>query len=279
MQTWCIYVDESGAVDDSKQLQSIYAAICVPFNSQQEFLKSYHEIVKPLVGISDIEIKYGPLLNTLDRDYREEIEQICQSLLNRFFKIEGAQIIRVKAIKKQMHLKGGDLRVALFRRTLMLCKEVLPTPHNAMVLHDELPPGDQQRVLLNTFNLFNKDRSFQNCVFVQSNENPFIQFADFIASICYRYYHFQQGEYQNKRHCVSLVNSLFNVINEHYPPIVELSDHRVVEGNPRRDQALQFASEYDIHLATAYQIVDEKITLREVLRRKRARTPTRNRPD
>ena len=45
----------------------------------------------------------------------------------------------------------------------------------------------------------------------------------------------------------------------HCPSIVELSEHRVIEGNPRRKQALQLASEHDIDPATAYNIVDEKI--------------------
>ena len=50
MQTWCIYIDESGVNEDNPEF--IYAAICVPFNSQQEFLKSYPKIVNPLVPIS-----------------------------------------------------------------------------------------------------------------------------------------------------------------------------------------------------------------------------------
>ena len=271
MQTWCIYIDESGV---NNEPQFIYAAICVPFNSQQEFLKSYSEIVNPLVDISGREIKYGHLLNTLDRHYQEEIGQICQSLLTRFFEIKDARIIRVKAIRKQMRVKGGDLRVALFNKTLVLCKEFLPLNHHTMILHDELDSRDQQRVLLDTFNRFNKDSpkglNFQNCVFVHSNENPFIQFADFVASICYRYYYFQKTEYKDKQHCASLVDSLFNAIDKRYPPIVELSEHKVIEGNPRREEALQLASEHDIDLATAYNIIDKRITLTEVLRRKQA---------
>ena len=66
MQTWCIYIDESGVNDEP---QFIYAAICIPFNSQQEFLKSYPKIVSPLIGRSNEEIKYGPLLNTPDSSY------------------------------------------------------------------------------------------------------------------------------------------------------------------------------------------------------------------
>lgn len=274
MQTWCIYIDELGVNDEP---QFIYATICVPFSSQQEFLKSYPEIVNPLVGISGREIKYGYLLNTFDRHYREEIEKICQALLTRFFEIKDAQIIRVKAIRKQMRAKGGDLRVALFNKTLVLCKDFLPLNHHAMILHDELDSRDQQRVLLDTFNRFNKDLNFQNCVFVHSNENPFIQFADFVASICYRYYYFQQTEYKNKQHCASLVNSLFKAIDERYLPIVELSEHTNVEGNPRRKQALQLASEHDIDPATAYNIVDKQITLAEVLRRKQTRTSSAHR--
>ena len=274
MQTWCIYMDEAGV---NKEPQFIYATICIPFNSQQEFLKSYPEIVNPLVGISGREIKYGDLLNTDDRFHREETEKICQSLLTRFFEIKGARIVRVKAIRKQMQAKGGDLRVALFNKTLVLCKEFLPSNHHAMILHDELDSRDQQSVLLDTFNRFNKDLNFQNCVFVHSNENPFIQFADFIASICYRYYYFQQKEYKNKQYCASLVNSLFKAIDEHYSPIVELSEYTDVEGNHRKEQAIQLASKHSIDIATAYQIVDKKFTLDEALRRKQARTSTDHR--
>ena len=276
MQTWCIYIDESGVNPDNPQF--IYAAICVPFDIQQEFLKSYPEIVNPLVPISGGEIKYGHLLNNTDRNYREEIGQVCQSLLRCFFEIEDARIIRVKATRKQMRLKGGDLRVALFKKTLARCNEFLPPNHHAMILHDELDSRDIQRVLLDTFNSFNEDSpeglNLHNCVFVHSNENPFIQFADFVASICYRYYYFQQTEYKDKRHCALLVDSLFKTIDKRYPPIVELSEHKIVEGNSRRDQALQLASEHDIDLATAYNIVDKNITLAEVLRRKQDRTST-----
>ena len=274
MQTWCIYIDESGVNEDNPVF--IYAAICVPFNSQQEFLKSYRKIVNPLVPISGDEIKYGYLLNTFDRHYREEMEQICRSLLTRFFEIKDARIIRVKAIRKQMRAKGGDLRVALFNKTLGLCTEFLPSNHHAMILHDELDSRDQQRVLLNTFSRFNKDSpkgfDFQNCVFVHSNENPFIQFADFAASICYRYYYFQKTEYKDKRHCASLVDRLFKEIDNHHPPIVELSEYKVVEGDSRRKQAFQLVSEHDIDISTAYNIVDGNITLDEALRRKQART-------
>ena len=136
MQTWCIYIDESGVSDEP---QFIYAAICIPFNSQQEFLKSYPKIASPLVGGSDKEIKYGSLLNTPDSYYRKETAEICKSLLKHFSEIEGAQIIRVKAIRKRMRAKGGDLRVALFRKTLDFCKKSLPSDHHAMILHDELP--------------------------------------------------------------------------------------------------------------------------------------------
>ncbi len=274
MQTWCIYIDESGA---SKEPQFIYAAICFPFNSQQEFLNAYPEIVNPLVHISGREIKYGHLLNTLDRHYQEEIGQICQELLTHFLKIKDVQIIRVKAIRNKMRLVGGDLRAALFRKTLELCKESLPLNHHAMILHDEIDSRNQQGVLLDTFNNFNKDLSkdpnFQNCVFVHSNENPFIQFADFVAAICYRYYYFQTAKYEgykDRQHCKLLVNSLFRKIDQHSPSIVELSEHTNVEGNPRRAQALQLVSEHDIPPETAYEIVDNKITLKEVLRRKQA---------
>ena len=272
MQTWCIYIDESGVRDEP---QFVYAAICVPFNSQQAFLKSYPEIVSPLVGKPDEEIKYGSLLNTPDTYWQEEAAKICQSLLRHFSEIKDARIIRVKAIRKQMRAKGNDLRMALFRKTLELCKEFLPLNHRAIILHDELNDRNQQRGLLGTFNLFNKDSpeslSFQNCVFVHSNENPFIQFADFIAAICYRYYYFRETAYKNKQQCASLVNSLFKKIDKCYPPVVELSEHKVVEGDPRRAEALQLASEYDIPPETAYQIVDERITLDEVLRRKQSR--------
>ena len=50
---------------------------------------------------------------------REEIETGMPGTISVvFFEIEDAQIIRVKAIRKQMRLKGGDLRKALFRKTL-----------------------------------------------------------------------------------------------------------------------------------------------------------------
>ena len=274
MQTWCIYIDESGVNEDNPEF--IYAAICVPFNSQQAFLKSYPKIVNSLVPISGSEIKYSPLLNDFDRNYQEKSGEICQSLLARFFNIEGAQIIRIKAIRKQMRLEGGDLRAALFKKALELSKQSLPPDHQLMILHDELDNRNLQRALLDTFNNFNKDLpkglNFQNCVFVHSNENPFIQFADFVASICYRYYYFQKTEYKDKQYCKSLVNSLFNAIDERSPPIVELSEHKVVEGNPRREHALQLASEHGIDIATAYNIVDKRITLVEVLRRKQAQT-------
>ena len=61
------------------------------------------------------------------------------------------------------------------------------------------------------------------------------------------------------------------------PRIVELSDHTDVEGNRRKRDALQLASEHNIGLATAYQIVDAKFTLEEALRRKEARTFTTKR--
>lgn len=275
MKTWCIYIDESGVNEDNPEF--IYAAICVPFNRQQQFLESYPKIVNPLVPISGREIKYGPLLNNFDRNYTEDIGEVCQKLLTCFFEIEDVRIIRVKAIRKHMRLKGGDLRVALFRKTIELCKNSLPKDSCAMILHDELDGRDQQRILFDTFNRFNKDRNFQNCVFVHSNENSFIQFADFIASICYRYYYFQRTEedkrkeYKYKKFSASLVDTLFQTINKYHPPIVELSDYAVVKDNPRRNQALQLASEHDIPLVTAYNIIDENITLNEVLRRKQTR--------
>ena len=43
-----------------------------------------------------------------------------------------------------------------------------------------------------------------------------------------------------------------------------------MEGNRRKRDALQLASEHNIGLATAYQIVDAKFTLEEALRRKEA---------
>ena len=58
---------------------------------------------------------------------------------------------------------------------------------------------------------------------------------------------------------------------------LELSDHTDVEGNRRKRDALQLASEHDIDLATAYQIVDGKFTLEEALRRKEVRTFTTQR--
>ena len=268
MQTWCIYIDESGV---SGEPQFIYTAIYMPFNSQQEFLKAYPEIVRPLVAISGREIKYGPLLNRGDAYYQAETAQICYELLTRFLDIKDAQIIRVKAIRKKIRLKGDDLRAALFRKILELCMESLPSNPHAMILHDELSDRDQQRILLDTFNAdLPKYPNFQNCVFVHSNENPFIQFADFVAAISYRYYYFQRGGHKNKKYCASLVNSLFEKINNCCPPIVELSNHQIIEGNPRRERALQLASEHDILPETAYQIVDRSITLEEALRRKQA---------
>ena len=49
MQTWCIYIDEAGVANVP---DFVYAAICIPFNSQQEFSKSYSRIVRPLIPIS-----------------------------------------------------------------------------------------------------------------------------------------------------------------------------------------------------------------------------------
>ena len=275
MKTWCIYIDESGVNEDNPEF--IYVAICVPFNGQQQFLESYTKIVSPLARDSGREIKYGPLLNNYDRHYTKEIEDVCKKLLMDFLDIEDVKIIRVKAIRKKMRLKGGDLRVALFRKTIELCKNSLPEDSCAMILHDELDGRSQQSILFDTFNRFNEDQSFQNCVFVHSNENPFIQFADFIASICYRFYYFQRTEedkrkeYKYKKFCASLVDKLFKKIDEHHPPIVELSDYAVVKDNPRRDQALQLASEHDIPIGTAYNIIDKNITLTEVLRRKQTK--------
>ena len=141
-----------------------------------------------------------------------------------------------------------------------------------------LPPGNQQNALLEKFNRFNRNSpiglNFQNCVFVRSNENPFIQFADFVASIYYRYYYFDKHKYKDKKKSKSLVDSLFQRIEAHSPspPIIELSEHKVVEGNPRREQALELVSEHDIDPATAYNIVDKNITLDEVLLRRQTRT-------
>lgn len=278
MQTWCIYIDESGVPYKDGQPNFIYAAICIPFNSQQEFLKSYPEIVNPLVGISDTEIKYGRLLNTVDTHYRKEIEQVCHALLTRFFEIEDAIIIRVKAIKALMGNKDEALRKALFRKTLELCRKYLPQDHRSMILHDELPSSrEQQTPLFDSFKGFKEDPNFQNCVFVHSNENPLIQFADFVASICYRYYYFQGGGHKDKRHCASLVDTLFKAIDKRHPPIVELSEHTDVEGNPRKKKAVQLASKYDIDIATAYQIVDKKFTLDKALQRKQSQTSAAHR--
>ena len=239
----------------------------MPFNSQQEFLKSYPEIVKPLVPVSGGEVKYGPLLNSYDSHFLAKHARTCEALLTDFFKIEDARIIRVKAIKALIRKEGDDLRQALFGKTLELCKESLPSNHHAMILHDELP-GRKQQILL--FDRFKEYPNFQNCIFVHSDENPFIQFADFVASICYRYYHFQKTEYKNKQNCASLVDTLFKAIDERYPPVVELSEHQVVGDDQRKGQALKLVEENDILLETAYNIVDGSTTLDKVLRRKQA---------
>ena len=273
MQTWCIYIDESGVPYNDGQPNFIYAAICVPFNSQQKFLKSYPEIVKPLVPTSGGEIKYGNLLNTLDSHFQTDYIQTYKSLLTSFFEIKDAGIIRVKAIKALIRKKDDDLRVALFRKTLELCRKSLPQDHRSMILHDELPSSrKQQSPLFDSFNGFKEDPNFQNCVFVHSNENPFIQFADFVASICYGYYRFQEKKYNDKQHCASLVDSLFNEIDKRYPPIIELSEYIGIEGNSRKKEAIQLATKHDIDLAMAYQIVDKKFTLDKALRRKQTRT-------
>ena len=283
MQTWCIYIDEAGSPYDNDQFQVIYAAICVPFNSQQKFLKSYLTIVDSLMDPSGGEIKYGPLLNHTDEEYREETERVCSELLECFFEIEGARIIQVKAIKRKMRKEDDELRAALFGKTLELCKESLPSDHSAMILHDELPPGNQQNALLQRFNRFNETSptglNFQNCVFAHSNENPLIQFADFVASICYRYYYFGKHEYKKKKKSRSLVNSLFRKIeaHPHSPPIVELSEPKGVKDTSRSKQASRLASKHNIDLSTAYNIVDKNITLEEVLRRKQTRAFSRSR--
>ena len=77
--------------------------------------------------------------------------------------------------------------------------------------------------------------------------------------------------------CIYIDESGSAEANERYPPIIELSEHRVVEGNPRRTRALQLVSEYNIPPETAYQIVDENIKLAEVLRRKRDQPSTARR--
>ena len=273
MRAWCIYIDEAGVNDEP---QFIYVAICIPFDSQQEFLNNYSKIVHSLVYRDGSEIKYGPLLNEFDRNYERATEDVCYSLLDYFFKIDGATIIRVKAIRNEMRARGADLRKALFRKTLTLCKEFLPRHDHAMILHDEIDGRALQPMLLDTFNSFNEGSltgtNFQSCIFVHSNENPFIQFADFIAAVCYRYYYFQQREekeYSGKKLCASLVNRLFNRINARFPPILELSEHKSIKDNPRREQALQLAETHDIDLSTAYQVVDKKFTLEEALREKR----------
>lgn len=273
-RTWCIYIDEAGVNDEP---QFVYTAIFIPFTSQQDFLGTYSEIVSPLIDRSGKEIKYGDLLNTPDRFYREQTAESCRLLLKRFFEISGARIIRVKAIRKKMRAEGNALRIALFKKTLELCQDALPEGYHAMILHDELNTRSQQHALLDTFNRFNRGKNFQNCIFVHSNENPLIQFADFIASICYRYYYFQQREYKDKRHSERLVTWLFKAIDERMPRIVELSDHTDVEGNERKRDALQLVSEHDIDLATAYQIVDRKFTIEKALRRKEIRAFTAQR--
>ncbi len=282
MQSWCIYIDESGVPHSDGQPNFIYAAICVPFNDQQEFLKVYPEIVKLLQSINSSEsseIKYGRILNSLDSYFRAEYKETCNSLLERFFEIKDAKIIRVKAIKALTRKKDDDLREALFGITLDLCKNSLLSDYHAMILHDELPSRHQQIPLLNRFNRFNKDstdgKSFQNCVFVHSNENPFVQFADFVASICYKYYDFQKNANKKKQRSKLLVNELFEKIDKHSPSIVELSDHTVVEavvkGNPRREQAERLVSSYGIRFEKAYPIVDGQITLEETLLREQAK--------
>ena len=294
MQTWCIYIDESGVPYADGQPNFIYVAICVPFSSQQEFLEDYPKIVEPLVSIfGDREIKYGEFFKSVDGRFKDEYTGICNLLLERFFQIEDAKIIRVKAIKKEMRLSDEPLRAALFGKTLELCNNYLPQEHRTMVLHDELPSRKQQIPL---FERFKKYSNFQNCIFVHSDENPFIQFADFVASVCYRYY----DPKKNKEKWTSLVKELFEKINKYSSDIVELPKPRSVDGNSIKEQASQLASErnisfeeafqklkrkeaasqlvseHDILLETAYNIVDENITLDEVSLRKQRRNENRS---
>ena len=207
-----------------------------------------------------------------DHHYDVRNADIFKELLNCFLDIDGTIIIRVKAKKKKMLQKGHDIRSALFRRTLLLCKEFLPLNHHAMILHDELDSRDQQGKLLKKFYSVNRETlfQFQNCVFVQSNENPFIQFADFVVSICHRHYFFLHKKYKDREHSEALVKLLFEEINKNKrcPSIVELTDHKDVRGTPRRIKALELVSEYGIDTSTAYVVVDKKMTLEEALRRK-----------
>lgn len=269
---WCIYIDESGV--DPQSPHFIYVAVCVPFDTQRQFLADYAVITAPLVPVVGFgnEIKYGSLLNQENHRFLSNTDTVCAGLLRHFGDVEGSGIVRVKAIKKKMRLEGVALRAALFRKTLERCKELMPGDSSAIILHDELDDRAVQRELLITFNDFNKrsgDRlNLQNCVFVHSNENPFIQFADFIAAVCHRHYYYKPGHHKNKSICADLVHKLFSKIDSKFSPIVELSAIKDDKDNERKTQSIKLAKQHEIDIAIAYQIVDERITLEEALKRK-----------
>ena len=272
---WCIYIDESGVDPGSPQF--IYVAVCVPFASQRQFLADYAVTTAPLMHIKSWnEIKYGHLLNQEDHNFLQtNTNHVCDGLMSCFGKIEGAGIVRVKAIKKKIRLEGADLRAALFRKTLECCKELMPRDSSAIILHDELDSRAIQRHLLIRFNDFNKrcdgHSNFQNCVFVHSNENPFIQFADFIAAVCHRHYFYGEGQHKDKSKCAALAHRLFEKINDKFPRIVELSDITDDKDNAKKTQAIQLAEKHKIDLADAFNIVNGKITLEKFLKRKQDR--------
>ena len=252
-----------------------------PFDTQHQFLADYAETTASLVRLIGFgnEIKYGPLLNQEDHNFLPQTDTVCSNLLRRFGDIEGAEIIRIKAIKKKIRKTGAGLRAALFRKTLECCEVLIPKNSSAIILHDELDDRSVQRHMLETFNDFNKrcdgQSKFQNCVFVHSNENPFIQFADFIAAVCHRHNFYGPGQHKNKSKCAVLAHNLFDEIDKKYSRIVELSDITDDKDNERKTQAIQLAKEHEIDPSTAYNIVDGIITLEEVLRKKEARQRNR----
>lgn len=273
MTTWCIFVDESGNNENNPQF--FYIAACFPFHVQRDFGFQYTEITKPLHDYSEErEIKYSNLLNTFNHMYGEKIFNQCMELARTFFMHEGCRIVRVKATRKFMHKRGADLGRALFRKTLKICDESLPPDAQAMIIHDQLHKPVQQALFFQDFHKYlldSKNQSkLQNLVFVQSKDNPCLQFADFIASVMFRYNYYQYYNHDDKSLCRDAVKKLFAFIDKKCPQMIELSSYLPPQ-TKRKEKAIHLAEKHSIGISTAYNIVDGKMTLKEALRRKEAK--------
>ena len=69
----------------------------------------------------------------------------------------------------------------------------------------------------------------------------------------------------------SQAHELFSKLDFKFSPIVELSAIRDDKDNERKTQSIKLANQHKIDIAIAYQIVDERITLEEALKRKRSK--------